>query len=384
VPELRELSGKRLSAAGGAASPSAGSEGPALGQRDRSLSARLLAWYDANRRELPWRGQQDPYAVWVSEVMLQQTQVATVLPYYQRWMQRFPTLGALARAPLAEVLHAWQGLGYYSRARRLHDGARVVLERHNGELPRERHALLALPGIGEYSAGAIASIAFGAREPLVDGNVVRVLARRFGLRGDPAKLPLRRALWELAGALVPEVRPGDFNQALMELGATVCTPRAPRCDACPLARECVARREGLTETLPELAARAKPTRVRVALAVVRRNGRVLMVEQGASAPRWAGLWTFPHAEVNAGETPEGAAARAVHEQTRHLVRVAKKALVLEHTITRFRITIDAFEAALARPGGKAARGAWVVPSELGTYAMPAPHKKLAERIFGAR
>jgi A/G-specific adenine glycosylase len=383
---LRELSGKRLRAAGGAASSARGSKAPALGQRDRSLSARLLVWYDAHRRELPWRGQQDPYAVWVSEVMLQQTQVATVLPYYARWMQRFPNLGALARAPLAEVLHAWQGLGYYSRARRLHDGARVVLERHGGELPRERHALLALPGIGEYSAGAIASIAFGEREPLVDGNVVRVLARRFGLRGDPAKLPLRRALWDLAGALVPEARPGDFNQALMELGATVCTPRAPRCDACPLAPECVARREGLTETLPELAARAKPTRVRVALAIVRRNGRVLVVEQGADAPRWAGLWTFPHVEVRADETAEDAAARAVREQTRHAVRVEKKALTLEHTITRFRITIEAFHATLASPrsAAKGALGAWLLPSDLETRAMPAPHKKLAERVFGAR
>jgi len=224
--------------------------------------------------------------------MLQQTQVATVLPYFQRWMQRLPTLGALARAPLAARLHAWQGLGYYSRARRLHDGARVVLERHNGELPRERHALLALPGIGEYSAGAIASIAFGAREPLVDGNVVRVLARRFGLRGDPAKLPLRRALWELAGALVPEVRPGDFNQALMELGATVCLPRNPQCLTCPLVKDCVTRGEH------KKPARAPMLSREVGHALAVRSGRkagdeVLLEQRPASESVMPGLWQLP-------------------------------------------------------------------------------------------
>ena len=319
--------------------------------------------------------------------MLQQTQVATVLRYYSAWMRRFPTLRALAEAPESEVLHAWQGLGYYSRARRLKRGAEVVVERHGGKLPRDHAALLALPGIGAYSAGAIASIAFGERRPLVDGNVVRVLTRVFGLRGDPAKLPLRRALWDLAAELVPSDRPGDFNQALMELGATVCTPRSPRCDACPLARGCEARRQGLVDVLPELAPRVPATRVRVAAAIVRDGDRVLVVRQPVDAARWAGLWTFPHAELGARESAEEAASRAALEQTGHAVRIRAALTRLEHTITRFRISIDVFEATLVRRSRGRERqsgghGVFVPAGELEAHAMPAPHRKLARKLFG--
>ena len=325
--------------------------------------------------------------MWVSEVMLQQTQVATVLRYYSEWMRRFPTLRALAGAPEAEVLHAWQGLGYYSRARRLQRGAQVVVERHGGKLPRDHAALLALPGIGAYSAGAIASIAFGERRPLVDGNVVRVLTRIFGLRGDPGKLPLRRALWDLAGELVPERRPGDFNQALMELGATVCTPRAPRCDACPLARGCEARRLGLVDTLPELPPRIPPTRVRVAAAIVRERGRVLIVQQAPDAARWAGLWTFPHTELAGEESHADAARRATLEQTGRHVRIARPLTRLVHTVTRFRIQLEVFEGKLV-PGARAAatnathaRAALVPPADLSKHAMPSPHRRLARVLF---
>ena len=223
--------------------------------------------------------------MWVSEVMLQQTQVATVLRYFTAWMQRFPDVRALARAREADVLHAWQGLGYYSRARRLQEGARVVLERHAGRLPRDHAALLALPGIGEYSAGAIASIAFGEPKPLVDGNVIRVLTRHFGLRGDPGKAPLKRGLWDLAAELVPHDRPGDFNQALMELGATVCTPKAPACGACPLEKLCGARQRGWEEQLPELAKKKKSTAVQMVAAVVERRGRYLVTRVPDGAPR---------------------------------------------------------------------------------------------------
>jgi A/G-specific adenine glycosylase len=326
--------------------------------------------------------------VWVSEVMLQQTQVATVLRYFSTFMRRFPSVRALARAPEADVLHAWQGLGYYSRARRLHAGARVVVERHGGELPREHAALLALPGIGAYSAGAIASIAFGERAPLVDGNVIRVLARRFGLRGDPNKLPLKRALWQLAGELVPAKRPGDFNQALMELGATVCTPRAPSCGECPLRAACVARREGSVEVLPELPARAKATSVRVAAALVREGELVHVVRLAPEAPRWAGLWTFPYAEVGSGEEPDDAARRAAREALGADVRVGARAAKLTHTITRFRIELELYAATLARRGrnGTETRPnvARVRPAELETLAMPAPHRKLARLLFEDR
>jgi A/G-specific adenine glycosylase len=360
--------------------------------------ARLLAWYDGSRRDLPWRGTRDPYAVWVSEVMLQQTQVATVLRYFPAWMRRFPDVRALASAREADVLHAWQGLGYYSRARRLHQGARVILERHAGRLPRDHAALLALPGIGAYSAGAIASIAFGERRPLVDGNVIRVLSRHFGLRGDPGKAPLKRELWRLAGELVPAERPGDFNQALMELGATVCTPRATECASCPLALKCKARELDLVGTLPELPPRAKPTRVRVTTVVVRDHGHVLLMQQPASAPRWAGLWTFPHVERAARETAKDAARRAARELLGVDVTVGARLTSFEHTITRFRIALEAFEAV----EGVGAVGAETGPrrtateraertkrtkhvqrvrlDELETLAMPTPHRKLARLL----
>jgi A/G-specific adenine glycosylase len=317
--------------------------------------------------------------------MLQQTQVATVLRYFSDWMRRFPSVRALARAPEDEVLHAWQGLGYYSRARRLHAGARAVVERHAGELPHDHAALLELPGIGAYSAGAIASIAFGDRRPLVDGNVVRVLARCFGLRGDPGKRPLRTKLWELAGELVPANRPGDFNQALMELGATVCTPRTPSCDSCPLRADCVARREGSVETLPELPARPKPTRVRAVAVAVRERERVLLVQLPATAPRWAGLWTFPHVELTVRETSRAGAERAAREHAGVEVRVGRCVTRIEHTITRFRIALELFEATPVEDvplrNRRSARLVRAEAAEFRALAMPTPHRKLAAALF---
>jgi A/G-specific adenine glycosylase len=352
------------------------------------LRQKLLAFYDRSRRDLPWRNTGNPYAVWVSEVMLQQTRVETVLRYFTAWMRRFPDIVALARAPEADVLHAWQGLGYYSRARRLQAAARAVVERHGGELPSDPALLRALPGVGAYSAGAIASIAFGKREPLVDGNVVRVLTRVFGLRGDPTRGALKRSLWELARELVPEQRPGDFNQALMELGAVVCTPRSPACSACPLEKSCVARRSGLTELLPELPARAAPTAVRAAAAVLCERGRVLIVKEPADAPRWAGLWTFPHAERAARESAARAVRRAVLDQAALAVEVGARIGVIPHTITRFRIELEAFEARRSgRAGSKrgSARGAretaFVRAVELEALAMPAPHRRLARLVL---
>ncbi|MEO6598296.1 MAG: A/G-specific adenine glycosylase, partial [Polyangiaceae bacterium] len=244
--------------------------------RARALGRALVDWYAEHRRELPWRQSLDPYAVWVSEMMLQQTQVATVVPYFHAWMDRFPSVAALARAAEGDVLHAWQGLGYYSRARNLRLAAQEMVRVHDSRVPAEVSELLALPGIGPYSAGAISSIAYGRQVPLVDGNVIRVLSRLFALRGDPNRAPLKARLWELAHALVPAHAPGDFNQALMELGATLCTPRKPRCEACPLATQCQALEQQLVDVLPELPARAKPTQVHMVAAIAARSGRVLV------------------------------------------------------------------------------------------------------------
>jgi A/G-specific adenine glycosylase len=307
--------------------------------------------------------------------MLQQTQVKTVLGHFARFLARFPSVRALAKAKDSDVLHAWQGLGYYSRARRLHEAARAVNRRHGGLIPRDRETLLRLPGVGAYSAGAIASIAFGERVPVVDGNVVRVLTRLFALRGDPARAPLRAKLWAIASDLVPHGRPGDFNQALMELGATVCTPRGPACGRCPLARACGARRLGLVERLPELKKRVPPTDVRVAAAVVRRKRGVLVVRLPDCAPRWAGLYVFPHVHLGSGERAERGALRAARAHGVN-ARIDEPLGTFRYTVTRYRMTLEAF-GATARSGS---RGRFYALDELGALAMPAPHRRLANAL----
>jgi len=257
-----------------------------------AIARALLAFYDDSARDLPWRRTRDPYAIWISEVMAQQTRVETVIPYYERWIERYPDVGALAAAPVDDVLKAWEGLGYYSRARNLHRAAGVVRERHNGVLPSGYDALRALPGVGDYTAGAVASIAFAAREPAVDGNVRRVLSR---ILDEPA--PTAARLRTAAAALVPADRPGDFNQALMELGARTCTPRAPRCTRCVVASHCRAFARGTQLDRPAARARRQIPTIDVATAVLRRaDGDVLLVRRPAHG-LLAGMWTFPGTEI---------------------------------------------------------------------------------------
>ncbi len=252
----------------------------------------LLAAYDAGKRSLPWRGETDPYRIWVSEVMLQQTRVETVIPYYGRWLERFPDIATLAAAEEDEVLRVWQGLGYYSRARRLHEGARVVRERHGGFLPSSSEELRNLPGVGHYTAGAVASIAFGEAVPAVDGNVRRVLSRLFDLP-NPSSIQLRR----LSATLVDPKRPGDFNQALMELGATVCKPKSPKCGICPVDEECRARVAGTVEDRPSRKPKklAPEVDVAVAVAVVRDESGELqfLLRKRPVSGLLAGMWEFP-------------------------------------------------------------------------------------------
>jgi A/G-specific adenine glycosylase len=315
--------------------------------------------------------------------MLQQTQVDTVIPYFERWMRRFPSLAALAAADEDQVLAAWQGLGYYSRARSLLRCARTLVELGQAELPRSDTELRRLPGIGRYTAGAIASIAFGQDVPVVDGNVVRVLTRYFALRGDPRKEPLVSGLWRLAERLLVAGRAGDFNQALMELGALVCRPRAPACAACPLRSDCGARRAGDPEAFPELAARPRPTRVRAVAAVVRQQGRLLLVRTGADASRWAGLWTLPHVDAAQGEDGARAAERAVREHTGLSVRARGQLGTLEHSITRYRYTLEWHEMTAPRGHARAAMGARVgfhEPEILPELALPAPHRAICDSL----
>jgi len=323
-----------------------------------AFSRKLLDWYLANRRDLPWRRTRDPYHIWVSEIMLQQTRVDTVIPYFNRFVERFPTVRELAEAPEAEVLKLWEGLGYYSRARNLQAAARQVMERHGGRLPAERESLARLKGIGPYTVGAILSIAFNVPEPAVDGNVMRVLARFFGLEDDVAKPATRVRMEGLARELIPEGHAGDFNQALMELGALVCTPRAPQCAVCPVAAECAAKREGRQESLP-VKAKGKAPRPEYRLAVLVEGtgplaGRVL-VRQRPAEGLLARLWELPHVEAPAPEvweSPEASPAWLAGALEAEGLRIKPKRFAgeAEHTFSHLRWHIRLWTAEAAEGG----------------------------------
>ena len=347
------------------------------------LRRALLGWYARERRQLPWRSSRDPYCIWVSEIMLQQTQVATVIGFYERWMKRFPNVAALAAANVEDVLHAWEGLGYYSRARNLQKAARQVVEKNGGRLPESIDELRSLPGIGPYSAGAIASIAFGANEPAVDGNIIRVLTRLFCLTGDPKRSPLLQELWGLARALIPPGRASDFNQALMELGATCCTPRAPRCVTCPLASYCQALEQDRVLDLPQTSPRPALSFERRVAAVVRRRGRVLVVRAPSTASRWAGMWQFPDVELQGDQNPSSVLQSSIATKTGLSIDTGEHLGSLQHQVTRFRIAIEVYA---CRPREGRARaidyGAvrWCAPEQLSALAMPAAHRKIARSM----
>ena len=268
-----------------------------------AIRAALLAFFDESARPLPWRQTRDPYAVWVSEVMSQQTRVETVVPYYHRWLDRFPDIATLADSPVDDVLKAWEGLGYYSRARNMHAAARILRERHDSALPSSHDALRALPGVGDYTAGAVSSIAFGQRRPAVDGNVRRVLARVLDL---PA--PTSALLRDVAASLVPDDRPGDFNQALMELGATICTPRSPRCDHCPIAMQCTARAAGTASERPARTTKKRVPVIDIATAVLRDPAGRLLIARRPDGGLLGGLWCFPGTELHRDDDPQAVAA----------------------------------------------------------------------------
>jgi A/G-specific adenine glycosylase len=339
----------------------------------------VLRWYRRHCRDLPWRRTRDPYAIWVAETMLQQTRSETVLRYFDRFLRRFPTVGSLARAPQSAVLTLWSGLGYYSRARHLHLAAQHVTTAHAGRVPANPRALLALPGVGPYTAGALASIAFGHREPVLDGNVARVLARWFGVRGDPSAASIRAKLWKLAADLVSPRTPGDWNQALMELGATVCTPRAPRCERCPVGAECFARRSACIDEVPGRTRRRAPERVRRAALVVERRGRVLLVRHD-DGRLLRGLWEFPAIDAYGREKAERAAGRL-------LARLGARGRPLEshgrivHTVVHRRIETTVFR---VRMGSRVTRDRrstrWFRPGELSDVPLSSLGLRIAAQL----
>ena len=284
-----------------------------------NISAPLLAWWDAGHADWPWRRTRDPYAVWVAEVMLQQTQIATVIPYYERWMARWPSVEALAAATLDDVLKMWEGLGYYSRARHLHAAAGVIRRDYSGRLPRTVAELQRLPGVGRYTAGAIASIACDVPTPILDGNIIRVLSRLYDIEEDVTRSGTRARLWRLAGENVSAVRPGEYNEALMELGQQICLPQTPRCLICPLAGHCLARQRGTQLERPVRPPRKRTPHYDVVAAVIWREGAPsaggqFLIAQRPHAGMLGGLWEFPGGKVETGETMPDALRREIGEE----------------------------------------------------------------------
>jgi A/G-specific adenine glycosylase len=329
----------------------------------------LIAWFAQNARDLPWRRTRDPYAIWISEIMLQQTQVKTVIPFFERWMRQLPTLADFARARPRKVLKLWEGLGYYSRVRHARAAAQFIMQRHGGRFPRNFDDILALPGIGRYTAGAISSIAFNQPAPILDGNVIRVLSRIFGVEGNPRDKKTNATLWQLAGDLVSVVPPrcSDLNQSLMELGALVCTPRQMRCAVCPVRKFCFAFREDRLAEFPTRPPRAPATERRFMAFVARKQNRFLVRQRPGGAVN-AHLWEFPNIEIALKDKRDGkdnkdAAFRIVED--RPLCRI-------RHSITRHRILLEAYR---AQADGKMP-GVWKTIPQLKRLPFTSAHRKI--------
>jgi len=348
-----------------------------------AIAAALLDWYAARRRDLPWRRTEDPYRIWVAEVMLQQTQVATVIPYYERFLARFPTVRALAEASLDQVLALWEGLGYYSRARNLHAAARVVCEKHSGQMPPQRDELLALPGIGDYTAGAILSIAFGQDVAAIDGNTVRVLCRLFDYDQDPARAAGKRALRGYAEAILPRGRAREFNQALMELGSTLCLPRAPLCGECPLSAPCRARALGVQQERPIPKERAPAPHRQWVASFIERDGCLLVVRR---APRGllGGLWELPGGEVALEEPRAAALAHHLRSKLGVEADVGEHLATVQHAYSHFRLSVHVFrcqivgEAALLTKEWDSLH--WLSHDELSDYALTGVTTKVLRAV----
>ncbi len=337
-----------------------------------ALRKSLLAWYRANKRDLPWRHSRDPYAIWISEAMLQQTRVETVLDYWPRFLARFPDIARLAAAREADVLAAWSGLGYYRRARSLREAARVIVERHGGEFPMQRAAVLDLPGIGPYTAGAVLSIAFDQREPLVDGNVARVFSRLFAIDEELASPGAQKELWRIAAELLAQRgSAGEWNQALMEFGALQCTPRDPQCADCPLARECAALAAGTVAKLPRAKARPSPLDVELEVLVVRQGAAWLFEQRPKSAARMAGLWELPTRETG---SPSGL-FRAAFEPA-GLFAAGREIGRVRHSITRHRIEVNVREGLLSAGRSLPEHFRWFETRSAGRIALTGMARKV--------
>jgi A/G-specific adenine glycosylase len=384
------------------------------------LVPRLLDWFSVNARDLPWRRTRDPYAIWVSEIMLQQTQVKTVIPYWDRWLRELPTVKAAAKASPGKIHKLWEGLGYYTRARNLQLAAKQIVTKHDGRFPQNFDDVLALPGIGRYTAGAICSIAFNQPTPVLDGNVIRVLTRVFGIAENPKEKETNAWLWQIAKQLVCRAKTAKetkeqnasrpsrssremnscsfLNQSLMELGALVCTPRNPQCGVCPVKKLCVAFRENRVDELPNLGKREAATARHFVAVVVGRNGRFLIRQRPAGVVN-AHLWEFPNVEVAAGVPPAATALAQAAKKIGIELRDVKPLCTIKHSITRYRITLEAYRVNLggtsctdphSKPAKSGARvtcpagvGIWQTPAQMQGLAFGSAHRKIL-RLLTAR
>lgn len=351
-------------------------------EKKGALRRAVLAWYRRAARDLPWRGTRDPYAVWVSEVILQQTRVEQGTPYIERFLDAFPTVQDLAKARVDGVLKLWEGLGYYSRARNLHKAAGLVVRERQGELPTTAAEWMGLPGVGRYTAGAIASIAFGEEVPVLDGNVKRVLARLADLDRCIDEAPVTAMLWDWASLLVKGTRPGDFNQGLMELGARVCTPRNPACGGCPVRRVCAARQAGTQGLRPLRRAKKEVPHRENVVAAIRKKGRYLLAKRLPEG-LLGGLWEFPGGEVRTGESHEKALVRAIEEGLGLVIEVGRPVASVDHAYSHFRVTLHVY--ACRHTGGTPEPHShtevkWVRPARFSEFAFPRANHKFLELL----
>ncbi len=369
---------------------------PNIERKTALLASRLLDWFESSARDLPWRRTRDPYAIWVSEIMLQQTQVKTVIPFWERWMRELPTIEALANASSEKIHKLWEGLGYYTRVRNLQKAAQFIVANHGGKFPTTFGDVLALSGVGRYTAGAICSIAFNQPTPILDGNVIRVLTRIFAIADNPKEKEANARLWKLAEELVthaqvakertfsrpwrpsPEVNSCSFlNQSLMELGALICTPRSPQCLICPVRKHCAAFEQGRVEELPDLGKRTEITERRFAAFVLENKNRILVRQRPAGVVN-AHLWEFPNTEM----FPGAANLRATAKKLLGFRPKDLKAIcTIKHSITRYRITLEVFTVE-GNPGATAQAdfGQWLSVAELKQLSFPSAHKKILNRL----
>lgn len=348
-----------------------------------NFSKKIVEWYHTNKRDLPWRNTDDPYKIWISEIMLQQTRVDTVIPYYERFLEQFPTVHDLAEADQQSVLKCWEGLGYYSRGRNLHHASKMVVDNFNGKLPSTYNEITSLKGIGPYTASAVLSIAFQKKHAVVDGNVIRVLSRYYGIQDDIRRSATKNRIQDLADDLITEDEPGDFNQAVMELGATVCTPQNPQCGDCPLSVECVAANSAQTDVIPYKSPAKKIPHHQIAVGLILNQNNELLIALRPNESMLGGLWEFPGGKQEDNETLQEATARELKEELGVDVQVFSKFRDLRHAYSHFKITMHAFWCRIKSgdPEPKSSQQIkWVSLDKIDKYPFPKANKTLIESL----